>query len=329
MKKNKTLIDNLEEKEKVPVKTATIVGMISIALNLILGISKIVIGRIMDFSSVFSDGVHGTGDVLTTIIALCSIWIAARKKNSKYNYGHERWSSLFGIVLAVILFATSLTIITEAIESLIPAGDTLRHGTAVSDVVVGTPLFYVSLGLSAASVLLKLIMFFVTLYGAKKAHSTAMKADAWHQRVDALSSIAAIIALSGYYWLPENNILDPIFSLPIAFMVIVIGVKTFVKSARELTDHAIDAEKLKKVQEVLARILPPERIKLIRSRIYSEKFYLDIFVLLDPKTSLKEADDLSDNIKRQLFSSFDDLKDVYVIIEPDDDIHRKQEETIH
>lgn len=329
MKKNKTLIDNLEEKEKVPVKTATIVGMISIALNLILGISKIVIGRIMDFSSVFSDGVHGTGDVLTTIIALCSIWIAARKKNSKYNYGHERWSSLFGIVLAVILFATSLTIITEAIESLIPAGDTLRHGTAVSDVVVGTPLFYVSLGLSAASVLLKLIMFFVTLYGAKKAHSTAMKADAWHQNVDALSSIAAIVALLGYYWLPENNILDPIFSLPIALMVIFIGVETFHKSAMELTDQAIAPEKMEEVKKSLSSVVPLEKVKLIRSRIYSEKFYLDIFVLLDKKTSLEEADDLSDKIKEKLFSDFDDLKDAYVLFEPDDEKHWEQEETLH
>ncbi len=320
---------SIEEKEKEPVRTATIVGIVSIVLNLVLGLSKITIGQIMGFHSVFSDGVHGTGDVLTTIIAVISIWIAARKKNDKYNYGYERWSSIAGIVLAIILFVTSITIITEAITSLVPSSPTLRHGAETEGIVAGTPLFWVSMGLSIASVVLKEIMFYVTYYGARKAHSTAMKADAWHQRVDALSSIAAIIALSGYYWLPENNILDPIFSLPIAFMVIVIGVKTFVKSARELTDHAIDAEKLKKVQEVLARILPPERIKLIRSRIYSEKFYLDIFVLLDPKTSLKEADDLSDNIKRLLFSSFDDLKDVYVIIEPDDDIHRKQEETIH
>lgn len=329
MKKNKTLIDSIEEKEKEPVKTATIVGMISIALNLILGLSKIVIGRIMNFSSVFSDGVHGTGDVLTTIIALCSIWIAARKKNSKYNYGHERWSSLFGIVLAVILFATSLTIITEAIEALIPEGDTLRHGSDLSDVVVGTPLFYVSLGLSAASVLLKLIMFFVTLYGAKKAHSTAMRADAWHQNVDALSSIAAIIALCGYYWLPENNILDPIFSLPIALMVILIGVETFRKSARELTDHAIDPEKMEEVRKSLGEVVPLERVKKIRSRIYSEKFYLDIFVLLDENISLKEADELSDNIKEHLFEDFEDLKDAYVLFEPDDEKHRQQEETLH
>lgn len=328
MKKNKTLIDELEEKEKEPVRTATLVGIVSIVLNLILGISKIVIGRIMGFTSVFSDGVHGTGDVLTTVIALCSIWIAARKKNRKYNYGHERWSSLSGIVLAVILFATSLSIITEAIEALIP-GTSVHHGSSSADIVVGTPLFYVSLGLSGASVVLKLIMFFITLYGARKAHSTAMKADAWHQNVDALSSVAAILALCGYYWLPENNILDPIFSLPIAVMVIVIGVETFAKSARELTDHAVDDEKLEQVKSSLSSVLPLEQVKLIRSRIYSEKFYLDIFVLLPSTTSLQEADDLSDRIKERLFRDFEDLKDAYILIEPDDERHRRQEETMH
>lgn len=321
--------NSIEEKEKEPVRTATIVGIISIILNLVLGISKITIGRIMGFQSVFSDGVHGTGDVLTTIIAVVSIWIAARKKNDKYNYGYERWSSIAGIVLAIILFVTSITIITEAVEELIPEVSGTRHGASTEGIVTGTPLFWVSMGLSIASVVLKEIMFYITYYGAKKAHSTAMKADAWHQRVDALSSIAAIIALCGYYWMPEDNILDPILSLPIAVMVIIIGVKTFVKSARELTDHAIDSDKMEKVKESLGHVVPLERVKLIRSRIYSEKFYLDIFVLLDASTSLAQADDLSDKIKERLFEDFEDLKDAYVIIEPDDPVHRQQEETIH
>lgn len=321
--------NSIEEKEKEPVRTATIVGIISIILNLVLGISKITIGRIMGFQSVFSDGVHGTGDVLTTIIAVVSIWIAARKKNDKYNYGYERWSSIAGIVLAIILFVTSITIITEAVEELIPEVSGTRHGASTEGIVTGTPLFWVSMGLSIASVVLKEIMFYITYYGAKKAHSTAMKADAWHQRVDALSSIAAIIALCGYYWMPEDNILDPILSLPIAVMVIIIGVKTFVKSARELTDHAIDSNKMEKVKESLGHVIPLERVKLIRSRIYSEKFYLDIFVLLDASTSLAQADDLSDKIKERLFEDFEDLKDAYVIIEPDDPVHRQQEETIH
>lgn len=319
--------DNLEEKEKEPVRTATIVGIVSILLNLVLGISKIAIGRIMGFQSVFSDGVHGTGDVLTTIIAVVSIWIAAYKKNDKYNYGHERWSSIAGIVLSILLFATAFTIVSEAIVSLLPGQENARHGIDNEGVVVNTPLFWVSMGLSIASVVIKEIMFYVTYYGAKKAHSTAMKADAWHQRVDALSSIAAIIALCGYYWLPEDNILDPILSLPIAIMVVIIGVKTFAKSARELTDHAIPAEKMSAVLSVIETIVPKESIKLVRSRIYSEKFYLDLIVFMDPNTSLKEADDLSDRIKQALFEKFDDLKDVYVGIEPDDEKHREQEET--
>ena len=73
----------LEDHEKEPVKIATIIGIISVILNLLLGITKIVIGRIASSSAVFSDGVHGTGDVLTTVIAVISVWIAAKKKNKK------------------------------------------------------------------------------------------------------------------------------------------------------------------------------------------------------------------------------------------------------
>ncbi len=313
-------LDKIEEKEQSSVKFATIVGIVSIILNLILGVSKITVGSIMNFNSVFSDGIHGTGDVLTTIIATISVWVAASKKSDKYNYGHERWAGIAGIVLAVILFGTALSIITEATESLI-AGE-----TETAESVAFSTLWWVSMGLSIASVAIKAVMFFITYYGASKAHSTAMKADAWHQSIDAFSSIAAIIALLGYIWLPENNILDPILSYPIAIMVIAIGIETFRKSANELTDKAVDSETIEKVTETIHEIVPKDHVKLIKSRIYADNFYLDIYLLADENTTLKETDELADVVKAKLFEEFDNLKDVYVIIEPDDEEHRVQED---
>ncbi len=312
--------DRIEEKEQSSVKFATVVGIISVILNLVLGVSKITIGRIMGFDSVFSDGIHGTGDVLTTLIATISVWVAASKKSDKYNYGHERWASIAGIVLAVILFGTALEIVTEATTSLIEGEEAAAESVAYST------LWWVSMGLSIGSVVIKFIMFFVTLYGAKKAHSTAMRADAFHQSIDAFSSIAAIIALLGYIWLPENNILDPILSYPIAIMVIAVGVETFKKSANELTDKAVDAETLENVKETIYEIVPKDHVKLIKSRIYADNFYLDIYLLADENKTLKETDEIADVIKEKLFEKFEDLKDVYVIIEPDDEEHRIQED---
>ncbi len=312
--------DNIEEKEKSSVKFATVIGIVSIVLNLVLGISKITIGRIMGFDSVFSDGIHGTGDVLTTLIATISVWVAASKKSDKYNYGHERWASIAGIVLAVILFVTALEIITEATESIVSGESGVEADVAYST------LWWVSMGLSIASVAIKFVMFAITLHGAKKAHSTAMRADAYHQVIDAFSSIAAIVALLGYIWLPENNIIDPILSYPIALMVISVGVETFKKSANELTDKAVDKETLEKVTETIHEIVPENQIKLIKSRIYADNFYLDIYLLADENTTLKETDELADQIKARLFEEFEELKDVYVIIEPNDEVHRIQED---
>ena len=86
---NKERKAGIEEQEKEPVKIATIIGIISVVLNLLLGVTKIIVGRVVSSSAVFSDGVHGTGDVLTTIIAVISVWIAARKRNNKYNYRNK------------------------------------------------------------------------------------------------------------------------------------------------------------------------------------------------------------------------------------------------
>lgn len=314
----------IEEKEKEPVRIATIIGIISVILNLLLGITKIVVGRLVSSSAVFSDGVHGTGDVLTTIIAVISVWIAARKRNNKYNYGYERWASIASLILSVILFVTAGEIIIESSHSLIE----IIKGSETEETIAFTSMWYVSLSLAIASIVVKGIMFFITMYGAKKAHSKAMKADAWHQIVDAFSSIAAIFALFGYVWLPKNNFLDSLFTYPIAIMVIVIGIETFTTAAKELTDHAIANEKMEEVKKVLYTVVKKEDVKLIHSRIFSEKFYLDIYLLQDKNMTLEESDDVADKVKNAIFASFDDCKNVYVIVEPNDEIHRKQEENV-
>lgn len=310
----------IEETEKSSVRIATIIGIISVVLNLLLGLSKIIIGKIMDSSAVFSDGIHGTGDVLTTIIAVVSVWIAARKKNNHYNYGYERWASISSLILSIILFATAVEIITESTASLIESESSTAEPYSA--------IWWASMSLALASILLKIIMFFITMYGAKKAKSKSMKVDAWHQIIDALSSVAAVIALVGYIYLPNNNYLDPIFTYPISLMVILVGIETFKTSTRELSDHAIDEEKMNEVKEVLFTIVKPEQVKLIHSRIFSEKFYLDIYLLLDSELTLMKSDHIADKIKEKLFEKFPDCKNVYVIIEPDDDLHKKQEEMI-
>ena len=189
---------------------------------------------------------------------------------------------------------------------------------------VGSPFFYASLSLAIASVAIKFIRFFITRYGAKKAHSKARVADAWHQIIDALSSIAAIIALTGFYYRNGKNILDPILSYPIAVRVIFIGIETFKQSTRELTDHAIDHDKRKEVKDILSKYIDRSKIKEVKSRIFSEKFYLDIILLEDQEKTLKEADRLSDQRKEDLRKHFDNLKDVTIRTLPDNPEHQKK-----
>lgn len=320
---NHNRIETLEEKEKDPVRIATIIGVISVILNLCLGLTKIIIGKVVNSTAVFSDGVHGTGDVLTTVIAVVSVWIAAKKKNKQYNYGYERWASIGSVVLAVILFITAGEIIVESTHGIID----LAHGHSEVGTEAFSTMWWVSLSLALGSIAVKLIMFFITMYGAKKAHSKAMVADAWHQIIDALSSLAAIIALLGYIWLP-NNYLDPIFTYPIAIMVIWVGIETFLPATKELTDHAISEDKMKEVKATLYTIVDKEHVKMISSRMFSEKFYLEVFLLEDENMTLKESDSLSDKIKNTLLDKFDDLKNVFVIVQPNDEYHRNQKEYI-
>ena len=81
---------------------------------------------------------------------------------------------------------------------------------------------------------------------------------------------------------------------------------------------------MNEVKEVIYTVVKPEEVKLIHSRIFSEKFYLDIYLLLDSSLSLAASDEIADQIKAALFDKFDNMKNAYVIIEPDDEKHRHQ-----
>lgn len=316
---------NIDEKDKAPIKVVTIVSTISIVLNLLLGIGKIVVGLILNSSSVYSDGVHSTGDVLVTLIALLSVWIAAIKYDERYNYGHERWASVATLILSIIIFTVAFEILIESTTSLV----SILTSQNPESVDPTSPLWFASVFLTGGSIVIKVVMFFTTYYAAKRAKSNAEKVEAFHQLIDALSSLAALASLIAILLIKDTkkaNLMDPILSYPIVIMIVCVGIEAFKKGSFELTDRAIDSDTKNKVKNILIEFISEDRIKLIKSRIFCEKFYLDIYLLLDSNKSLKEIDEFSDSIKLKLNQEFDNLKNVNIIALPFDEEHIKQED---
>ena len=203
---NQNQIENTNLQEKQFEKEAMKVSTVSIVVNVLLSLFKLLAGVIAHSGAMISDAIHSASDVFSTIIVMVGIHLAGRKSDKEHPYGHERMECVAAIVLATVLAVTGLGIGWSAIQSI------AKESTGV--VVVPGVLALVA---AVVSILTKEGMYWYTRFHAKKIDSSALMADAWHHRSDALSSVGALVGIAasrmGY------PLMDPLASLVICVFI--------------------------------------------------------------------------------------------------------------
>ena len=185
---------------------ATKVTMVSIIGNFILSAFKLLAGILAHSGAMVSDAIHSASDVFSSIIVIIGVKLSARDSDKEHPYGHERFECVAAIILSVVLLFTGLAIGAEALQNIM-------GGNYESLAIPG------QLALIAAliSIVTKEAMYWYTRINAKRIDSSALMADAWHHRSDALSSIGALIGIAGARM--GFPILDPIASLIILSLI--------------------------------------------------------------------------------------------------------------
>ncbi len=159
------------------------VSWITILLNFILAIFKIIAGIIGKSNAMLADGVHTVSDVLTTIVVLLGLKVSSKEADENHPYGHEKYEPVFAKILSLILVITGILIGIEGIKVL-KSGNIKIPGR-------------IALIAAFISIVVKEGMYKYTVKVAKEIKSLSMEADAWHHRSDALSSIGTFIGILG------------------------------------------------------------------------------------------------------------------------------------
>ncbi|NYT00356.1 MAG: cation transporter, partial [Methanocellales archaeon] len=156
---------------------------ITLITNFVLSLGKIFAGIIGKSSAMVADGFHSLSDMVSTIAVMIGLKLSSKPQDETHPYGHEKLESVTAKFLAVILFFTALFIGYGAIGKII--------------LVEFTKPGLIALYAAIISILVKEWMYRYTVKGARRIESSAMLADAWHHRSDALSSIGALIGIVG------------------------------------------------------------------------------------------------------------------------------------
>lgn len=284
-------------------KQAMKVSLVSIIGNFILTALKLLAGIVAHSGAMISDAIHSASDVFSTFVVIIGIKISSKESDKDHPYGHERLECVAAIVLATILAATGLGIGYSA-AGKIAGGDYARLE------VPGI------LALLAAilSIAVKEAMYQYTRIYAKRYDSSALMADAWHHRSDALSSVGALIGIAGARM--GFPVLDPIASLIICFFIEKAAYDIFMDAVNKMVDKACDEETEAELRRCAMEQSGVLGIDLLHTRVFGNKIYVDIEIRADGEQSLRDAHRIAEHVHDSIENTFPKVKHIMVHVNP-------------
>ena len=270
-------------------------------LNLVVAGAKLVFGYATGAVSIISDGFHSLTDSASNILGLVGVRASLKPPDDDHPYGHRKYETLAAAGIFIFLLLVVVEVSRAALNRL--AGGPAPHITAMSFIVM--------------IVTLAINLLVVRYEGreARRLNSELLLADAMHTRSDVLTSCAVLISLTavrlGY------PVLDPIGGLVITVFI----ARTGWKIARETSD--VLADRVVLAEDDIRRVVmgTPEVVGChhIRSRGTMDHTFLDLHVWYPPEMPLYEAHRLSHIVKDRLMSTYPQIADAIIHIEPPPD----------
>lgn len=282
------------------------VSTISIIGNLILSVFKFIAGLFGNSTAMLSDAIHSASDVFSSFIVIIGVKIAAKDSDPDHPYGHERLECVAAIVLATILAFTGFEIGKSAFDSIYL--QTYQSAKIPSRLALFAAII---------SILSKEAMFWYTHFYAKQINSTALAADAWHHRSDALSSVGALIGIGGARL--GYQILEPIASLVICIFIVSAAYEIFADAINKMVDHSCDKETEQKIYDCVLNVEGVRKIDLLQTRIFGNKIYVDLEISADASRPLRETHAIAENVHNSIEQQFPIVKHIMVHVNPLED----------
>ena len=282
------------EKECIKVSITTLIS------NIVLSLFKFISGIIGHSNAMISDAIHSFSDVVSTIIVIIGIKISSKKEDREHQYGHERFENVASIILSFLLLITGLLIGIKGINNIY-----------TKKFVIPT---MIPLLAALISIITKEWMYWYTIKVSKKYNSDSLKADAWHHRSDALSSVGSLIGI--YASIKGLIYMDLIASIIIALIIIKTSIDIFIESIRKMTDTSCNEETINNIKDIIMNTNGVKSIDILKTRLFGNKIYIDLEISADKNITFQESHTICHKVHDEIENKIKDVKHCMIHINP-------------
>ncbi|MBT3279119.1 MAG: cation transporter [Phycisphaerales bacterium] len=284
------------------IRSITHVTLVGAVVNIVLAIAKTTIGILSGSQALVADGVHSLSDLATDFAVVVGARFWTAPADAKHPYGHGRIETMINIAIGVLIGAVGLGIGYNAIVTL-------------NEPHTNTPGVWALLA-ALGSIVAKEILFRWTARKGRALRSSAVVANAWHHRSDAISSIPVAIAVVGGWIWPEITSLDHIAALVVTVLLLRATWHIIGPSWRELLEARSEGEfetRILKHAEAFPQI---RELHKIRCRTLGGSGVIDLHMLVDPATTVADAHALTEQFQQHVLAAEPDVLEVLIHVEP-------------
>ncbi|MBD5285758.1 MAG: cation transporter [Bacteroides sp.] len=276
-------------------------------VNALLMILKLGFGYYGKSDALVADGFHSLSDFGTDFIVLIMVGIAYKRADSTHPYGHGKFETFASLLIGVILMGVAVGIGWNGV------GSTLKY---LNGIALPKPDVW-TIAVAFVSIIAKELLFQYTYSKGKAIDSSSLKANAWHHRSDAVSSIATLAGVSGSYFLGVKfRVLDPIASIVIGIFIAIAAWKIARPAIDELLERSLPAPQVKEIRKIIASVPGVLAFHKLKTRRSGHSRIIDVDIKVEPDITVTQGHDIATNVERTLKEQLGDDLFIYVHIEP-------------
>jgi cation diffusion facilitator family transporter len=281
----------------------TVVGFFA---SIFLSLLKLGAGIGGNSSALVADAIESLADTVGSVMVWQALRVAAKPPDRNHPYGYGKAEALASLGVGALLVAAALFIAAKSLHEIV-----IPHEAPASWTLL----------VLVAVIAVKEFLFRFVMRGAAEFDSDAARADAWHHRSDAITSVAAFVGVTLAIWgpclfaIPALVFSDEVAAILASGVILITATRMIRPALGELLD-AVAHDMVEKVAVIARAVEGVREVEKVFVRKSGSGYHVDMHLHVDPELTIRVAHALSGKVKSILKSQIPNLTGVLIHVEP-------------